>query len=150
MINPSVFWPYAAGAAILVIGLPVVMMGAARRARGVDRLVAFGPLLFGIAVAVFGGDHFVTAPFVASIVPSFIPWHLFWAYFVGVGLVAGALSFATTIRWRLAAASFALMFLIFELTMHIPNLIAVPHSKARLTLLLRDLPLLAGCRAASS
>jgi uncharacterized membrane protein len=141
-IDPSVFWPYAAGSAILVIGLPVVTR-AARRARGFDRLTAFGPLLFAIAMAVFGADHFVTAKFVASIVPSFIPWHLFWAYFVGVALIAGALSFATTILWRLAAGSFALMFLIFELTMHIPNLIAVPHSKARLTLLLRDIPFLA-------
>jgi uncharacterized membrane protein len=146
-IDPAVFWPYAAGAVILVIGLPVVILGAARRAHGLDRLVTFGPLLFGIAVAVFGADHFVTARFVASIIPSWIPWRLFWAYFVGVGLIAGALSLATTIRWRLAAASFALMFLIFELTMHIPNLIAVPHSKARLTLLLRDMPLLAGCLA---
>jgi uncharacterized membrane protein len=122
-------------------------MGAARCARGVEKLVAFGPLLFGIAMAVFGADHFVTAGFVARIIPSWIPWRLFWAYFVGVALICGALSLATTIRWRRAAASFALMFLIFELAMHIPNLISVPHSKARLTLLLRDLPLLAGCLA---
>jgi uncharacterized membrane protein len=98
-------------------------------------------------MAVFAADHFVTARFVAGIIPSWIPWRLFWAYFVGVGLFAGALSLATTIRWRWAAALFALMFLIFELTMHIPNLVAVPHSKARLTLLLRDIPLLAGCLA---
>ena len=146
-MNPSVFWPYAAGAAVLVIGLPVVIMGAARRARGFDKLVAFGPLLFAIPMAVFGADHFVAAGFVASIVPSWIPWHLFWAYFVGVALLAGALSLATTIQWRLAAASFAMMFLIFELTMHIPNLIAVPQSKARLILMLRDMPLLSGCLA---
>src|SRR5215831_8845107 len=142
-IDPSVFWPYAAGTAILVIGLPVVVMGGARRAGGFDKLAAFGPLLFAIAMAVFGADHFVTAGFVARIVPSFTPWHLFWAYFVGVALIVGALSFATTILWRLAAGSFALMFFIFELTMHIPNLIAVPHSKPRLILLLRDIPFLA-------
>jgi len=142
-IDPSVFWPYAAGAAILAVGLPIVMLGHVRRAHGLDKLTAFGPLLFAVAMAVFGADHFVSAKFVASIVPSFIPWHLFWAYFVGVALIAGALSFATTILWRLAAGSFALMFLIFELTMHIPNLIAVPHSKPRLILLLRDIPFLA-------
>jgi uncharacterized membrane protein len=142
-IDPSVFWPYVAGAAILFIGLPVVIMGATRRARGAGKLTAFGPLLFGIAMAIFGADHFVGASFVATIVPPLFPWHLFWAYFVGVGLVVGALSLATTIQWRLAAGAFALMFLIFELTMHIPNLIAVPHSKARLVLLLRDLPFLA-------
>jgi uncharacterized membrane protein len=143
LIDPPVFWPYAAGAAILVIGLPVVVMGAARRASGLDKLAAFGPLLFGIAMAVFGADHFVTARFVAGIVPTWIPWHMFWAYFVGTSLIAGALSLATTIQWRVAAGSFALMFLIFELTMHIPNLIAVPHSKPRLILLLRDIPFLA-------
>ena len=143
-IDPSVFWPYSAGAAILLIGLPVVIIGAALRARGVDKLIAFGPLLFGIAMAVFGADHMVTSGFVASIIPSWIPWRLFWAYFVGVALFAGALSLATTILWRLAAGSFAAMFLIFELTMHIPNLVAVPHDRARLILLLRDMPLLAG------
>jgi uncharacterized membrane protein len=146
-IDPLVFWPYVAGGAILVIGLPVVIMGAARRARGLDKLAAFGPLLFAIAMAVFGADHMVTSRFVASIVPHWIPWRLFWAYFVGLALLAGALSLATTILWRLAAGSFALMFLIFELTMHIPNLVAVPHDKARLILMLRDLPFLAGCLA---
>jgi len=150
-IDPSVFWPYAAGAAILAIGLPVVIMGAARRARGAGKLIAFGPLLFAIAMAIFGADHFVGAKFVATIVPSLFPWHLFWAYFVGAALVVGALSLATTIQWRLAAGSFALMFLIFELTMHIPNLIAGPHSKPRLILLLRDLPFLsAGLAFAAS
>jgi uncharacterized membrane protein len=142
-IDPSVFWPYTLGAAVLLIGLGVVIMGAAGRARGAGKLIAFGPLLFAIAMAVFGADHFVEARFVAAIVPSLFPWHLFWAYFVGTALVVGALSLATTILWRLAAGSFALMFLIFEVTMHIPNLIAVPHSKARLILLLRDLPFLA-------
>src|SRR5215469_15098855 len=130
-IDPSVFWPYAAGAAILVVGVPVVMTGAARRARGLDKLAAFGPLLFGIAMAVFGADHFVGASFVARIVPSWIPWHLFWTYFVGTALFAGALSLATTIQWRLAAASFVLMLLIFELTIHLPNLVAVPNATHR-------------------
>src|SRR5215471_13702038 len=110
-IDPSVFWPYAAGAAILMIGLPVVILGAARHARGLDRLIAFGPLLFGIAMAIFGADHFVGAKVVATIVPSWIPWHLFWTYFVGTALIAGALSLATTVLWRMAAGSFALMLL---------------------------------------
>jgi uncharacterized membrane protein len=146
-IDPAVFWPYAAGAAILVVGFPVVMMGAARRARGLDKLAAFGPTLFGIAMAVFGADHFVGASFVASIVPSWIPWHLFWTYFVGTALIAGGLSFATGIQWRLAAASFVAMLLIFELTIHLPNLYSVPHDRLRLTLVLREFSLMAGCLA---
>jgi uncharacterized membrane protein len=146
-IDPSLFWPYAAGAAILVIGVPVVLLGAARRARGFDKLAAFGPVLFGVAMAVFGADHYVGAEFVATVVPSWMPWHLFWTYFVGTALFAGALSFATTIQWRLAAASFFLMLVIFELTIHVPNLAKAPDSKVRLILVLREMSLFAGCLA---
>ena len=146
-IDPAVFWPYAAGVAILLIGLPVVMRGPARRAHGVDKLVAFGPMLFGIAMAVYGGDHFVGAKFVATIVPKWMPWHLFWTYFVGTALIVGALSLATTIRWRLAAGLFALMLLIFWITIHLPNFIAKPQDPGRLTLLVREVLLLAGCLA---
>ncbi|HEY6330316.1 MAG TPA: hypothetical protein VI756_13340 [Blastocatellia bacterium] len=146
-IDPSVFWPYAAGAMILLIGLPVVLMGAARRAHGIDKLVAFGPLLFAIPMAIFGGDHFVGAKFVATIVPRWIPWHFFWTYFVGTALIVGALSLATTIQWRLAAGSFALMLLIFWLTIHLPNFLAFPRNPGVLTLLTREILLLAGCLA---
>jgi len=51
--------------------------------------------LFAIAMAVFGADHFVTASFVAKIVPSWIPGHVFWAYLTGaifLGCTLGLLS----------------------------------------------------------
>ena len=69
--------------------------------------------MFAIAMAVFGANHFVAASFVAKIVPSWIPGRLFWAYFVGLALLATAPSLATTIKWRLAAA--LLGFMIFFL-----------------------------------
>ena len=40
-----------------------------RAASGFAKFILFGPLLFAIAMAVFGADHFVAASFVAKIVP---------------------------------------------------------------------------------
>ena len=97
-IPAAVFWPYFAGAAALVIGLGTSIKNRIGQASGLDKFILFGPLLFAIAMAVFGADHFVTASFVAKIVPSWIPGRLFWAYFVGCALLAAALSLARSSR----------------------------------------------------
>ncbi len=146
-IPADVFWPYFAGLATLVIGLATSIRNRIGQASGLDKFILFGPLCFAISMAIFGADHFVGAKFVATIVPSWIPGHLFWAYFVGFALVAAALSLATSIRWRLAAALLGIMIFIFVLTIHIPNLFAAPHDRTRLTILLRDLCLSAGAVA---
>jgi hypothetical protein len=86
--NP-VWWPYIAGAAALIICLPRIRKEVSR-ARGLDRMTLFGPIFLAIPMAIFGADHFVFANSIANLVPSWIPWHLFWAYFVGVCLLAGA------------------------------------------------------------
>jgi uncharacterized membrane protein len=146
-IPAAVFWPYFAGAATLVIGLGTSIKNRIGQASGFDRFILIGPLSFAIAMAIFGADHLVAAKFVATIVPSWIPGHLFWAYFVGFALIAAALSLATSIRWRLAAALLGIMIFIFVLTIHIPNLLAAPHDRTRLTIFLRDLTLSAGALA---
>lgn len=132
------FWPYFAGGVTLVIGVACFPRQEVRSARGLDKLIWFGPLLLAIAIAIFGADHFVTAKFVAMIVPRWMPWRLFWAYFVGVALLAAALSLATKVYWRLAAAMFGIMLLLFVVLLHIPNLIRSPHSANVHNLLLRD------------
>ncbi len=110
----------------------------AGQAHGLDRIVLLGPMLMAFAVAVFGADHFVAAPFVAKGVPSWIPGHLFWAYFVGFALIAAALSLAAKVQPRLSAALLGIMIFIFVLTIHIPSCFATPYDKTRLTIVLRD------------
>ncbi|HEY1468622.1 MAG TPA: hypothetical protein VGF61_06230 [Candidatus Acidoferrum sp.] len=146
-IPGAVFWPYFAGAAILVIGLASSIRNRVGQASGLDKFILFGPLSFAIGMAIFGADHLVAAKFVATVVPSWMPGRLFWAYFVGFALLAAALSLATAIRWRLAAALLGIMIFIFVLTIHLPNLLAAPHEKTRLTIFLRDLLLSAGALA---
>ncbi len=146
-ISPGVFWPYFFGAAILIVGLVMLPRDEVRQARGLDKLVPIGPLFFAIPMAIFGADHLVAAKFVAMLVPSWIPGHLFWAYFVGVALIAAALSLVTRIQWRLAALLLGVMIFLFVLLIHIPACFSVPYDKVHLTIALRDLALSAGALA---
>jgi len=86
-----------------------------------------GRFLFAISLVVFGAQHFLYAKFVATLVPSWIPGHLFWAYFVGVAFVAAALSIAIGKNARLAATLLGLMFILWVLTLHLPRVAAHPH-----------------------
>jgi uncharacterized membrane protein len=143
-IDGQVFWPYFAGAAALALGLVFLPTQEIRRAHGFDKLIWFGPLLVAMPMAIFGADHFMFAKFVAMIVPKWMPWRLFWAYFVGVALLAAAAGLTTRIYWRLAATMLGIMLLLFVLMMHIPNFIRLPHLISVRALLLRDTTLGAG------
>ncbi len=64
------------------------------RARGLDQIVALSNLCFAIPLAVFGALHLSDVGFVLPLVPSYMPWRLFWAYFVGCALLAASVSIA--------------------------------------------------------
>ena len=51
-----------------------------------------GRILFAIGLVVFGVQHLMYGAFVATLVPVWIPFRLFWAYFVGVAFISAALA----------------------------------------------------------
>lgn len=146
-IPGAVFWPYFEGGAILIIGLAALSWTEVRTARGLEKLVPFDALLFAIAMAVFSGDHFGASREVSNVVPSYMPWHMFWTYFVGTALIAAALSLAARRESQLAAAMLGIMLFLFVLMIHLPNWIAMPQLRMRHTLVLRELGLSAGALA---
>ena len=137
-IPAAVFWPYFIGGALLVIGLIKISKDELPQRRGLDKLMPFGRLFFAITMGVFGGDHLVNAVDIAPLVPAWIPWHLFWAYFVGVALIAAALSIILQRYSKLAATLLGIMLLLFVVLMHIPNLVATHGSLLLWTTGLRD------------
>lgn len=146
-IPGAVFWPYFEGAAILIIGLAALSWTDVRAARGLEKLVPFAALLFAIPMAVFSGDHFGAARAVSTVVPSWMPWHMFWTYLVGTALIAAALSLAARKESQLAAAMLGIMLFLFVLMIHLPNWAAMPQQRMRHTLVLRELGLSAGALA---
>lgn len=139
-IPREVIWSYSIGGLVFFIGLILLFArGASHKARGFDKLLLFGPLFYAAPIAAFGTEHFTFAPVIASMVPAFIPWHLFWAYFVGTCLIAGALSLVTGIQTRLAATLLALNFFLFVVLMDVPGWLQNPRDRIAITLALREL-----------
>jgi uncharacterized membrane protein len=145
-IPATVFWMYVCAAVILVIGL-VKIFGELRQANGVDKVMPFGRLFFAIPLAVFGSEHFTLTASIAALVPRKIPAHTFWVYLVGVAFICAALSIATLVQARLAAALVGMTFLIFVLTMDLPGTIASPHNRFNWALTLRELAFSGGAFA---
>jgi len=127
-----------AGVVLFLIALLAVRTEIAR-ADGLDKVVALSNLCFAIPLAVFGAEHLSAARGIAQGVPSFVPWHLFWAYFVGFALIAAALSIATRIQVRWSGLLFGTMMFLFVAMMDIPGALADRGNRFAWTLLLREL-----------
>ena len=61
------------------------------RTRFADIFIPYGRIFFSIMMIVFGYDHFLYTQFVATLVPDWIPWHVFWTYFAGVALMGSGI-----------------------------------------------------------
>jgi uncharacterized membrane protein YphA (DoxX/SURF4 family) len=86
-----------------------------------------GRYLYAVALIVFGIQHFQYAGFIATLIPTWIPAHLFWAYFVGVAFFGASLSIVSRIQIRLATGLLAVMFLLWVLVLHIPRVVSAVH-----------------------
>jgi uncharacterized membrane protein len=147
-IPGEVIWSYFAGGVVFAIGLAaIILRGDWQKARGLDKLILFGPLFYAAPVAAFGTEHFTLTDALASIIPAWIPWHLFWTYVVGACLIAGALSLVTRIQTRLAAGLLALTFFLFVVLMHGPGWAQDPRNRFALTVALRELSFSGGALA---
>jgi len=116
------FWMSFAGLAVLVIGL-VAVKNEIAHARGLDKIVALTHVCFAVPLAVFGAEHFSLGNSMIGLVPAYMPWRLFWIYFVGVALIIAALSIATRIQVRWSGLLFGIMMFVFVAMIHLPGAI---------------------------
>jgi uncharacterized membrane protein len=146
MLSSTNFWMCFAGTIYLVAGI-IIVRKEVRAAHGWDKLVSLGCVFFAVPLAMFSAEHFGGARFMQTMIPAWIPWHLFWAYFVGFALLAAATSL--TVRKFVGTSStlLGLMFVIFVCTLHIPNVIANPKDRFAWAVVIRDLSFGAGAWA---
>jgi len=114
------------------------------RASGLDKIVALSNLCFAVPLAVFGALHLSGVEFVLPLVPSYMPWRLFWAYFVGFALLSASLSIATKIQVRWFGLLFGIMMFLFVVMMDIPGALASPRDRFGWTFVIREMSFAAG------
>ena len=114
------------------------------RARGIDKIVAVSNLCFAIPLAVFAALHLSAAEFIMPLVPSYLPWRLFWAYFVGFALLASSLSIATKLQVRWSGLLFGIMMFLFVAMLHIPRALANPRDRIAWVIVIREMSFAGG------
>jgi uncharacterized membrane protein len=127
----------AAGLALLLIGGWAAKNGFAQ-ARGLEKIVALGNLCFAVPLAVFGALHLFGAQFILPLVPKYMPWRMFWVYFIGCALIAAALSIATKIAVRWSGLLVGIMMFMFVGMLYLPFALTHPQARITWTIVLRE------------
>ena len=126
-----------AGIVALVSGLFLVRARFAA-ASGAGKVLVLGPVFEAVALAIFAAEHFLAARGLSTMVPRWIPGALFWTYFVGVALLAAAISFIVWRYVRWSASLLAVLFLIIVAKIDLPNLPKHIHERLFWTLTVRE------------
>ena len=95
---------------------PITGRGAVRTAQ----------VLFGLTCIFYGWSHFVYAAYTAGLVPAWLPGHLGFAYFTGLGHIAAGLGIVIGVLPGLAATLEAIMMSSFALLVWVPTFFAQP------------------------
>lgn len=98
---------------------PITGRGAVRTAQ----------VLFGLTCIFYGWSHFVYAAYTAGLVPAWLPGHLGFAYFTGLGHIAAGLGIVIGVLPGLAATLEAIMMSSFALLVWVPSFFAQPAPK---------------------
>ena len=123
--------------AALTAGL-VLAGGRWKAARGAERVLVLGPIFEAVALAMFAAEHFTAARDLMGIVPRWLPWPLFWTWFVGVAWMAAAASLIAWRQVRWSAAGIALLMLIIVVTVSLPELPKHLHDRFSWILTFRE------------
>lgn len=89
--------------------------------------VRVAQVLFGLTCAFYGLSHFLYASYTASMVPGWLPGHLGFAYFTGLGHAAAGLAIIVGLLARVAAILEATMMSLFGLLVWVPSFFAQPR-----------------------
>jgi uncharacterized membrane protein YphA (DoxX/SURF4 family) len=107
-----------------------------------NALTTAGRIVFALPFIVFGVNHLIAGPAMASYVP--VPGGVFWIYFTGIALIAGGVGVATKLLGKWAALGLAILLAVFVVTMHVPGMANPATRQMSLISFLKDIALAGG------
>ena len=110
-VRTSVFEPLAIGA------LAFLLPGRKAIPAGLERTCHYA---LGLSLIIFGVGHFLALRLFGTLIPPWIPWHLFWMAFFGAGFIAAGVSLWLDFLAGWSSALIGTMFAIWVFTLHIP------------------------------
>lgn len=143
MLTPTNYWMASLGIVYLAVGA-LMRRNELSAARGWDKLITLGPVFIAASLVAFAPEHFKGPAFVKSMVPKWMPLHMFWVYLVGCALIAAATSLALRKFERLSSTLLGLMFFLFVCMIYLPSAIRHPTVWLAWAILCRDLTFAGG------
>lgn len=127
--NPLKELAFSGGAFVIAGSYPEKKLHAdkSRLENLLDAFIAVGTLFFSVMMIVFGIDHFLYTQFVATLVPAWLPWHVFWTYFAGIALIGAGVCIILKFKLRLVGILLGVMLFIWFVILHIPRAITDPY-----------------------
>jgi len=124
IFNPG---PWTAGGEILALmGGAWIIAGSTPKEEttALDKVIPWGRYLFVALLIVVAVQHFMYAEFISFLIPEWIPFRLFLAYFVGVVFVLVTISLLINVQVRLSTLLIGIMFITWVIILHVPRALA--------------------------
>jgi len=88
----------------------------------------FGIIMFALALPVYGYQHFEYLSYLATLIPAWMPAHIFLIGSTGVAFFAAGLAILVRIKARTAAIWLGIMFFLWTILLHAPRVAHNPHN----------------------
>jgi uncharacterized membrane protein len=86
-------------------------------------------MLLGLSLIPIGTSHIIYHSDTADLIPTWIPFHPFWAYFTGAAHIAAGLALLFSVIPSVAATLEAVMLTLFGLLVWLPQVLAGPTAR---------------------